>query len=289
MTILRLVGGSDVKPAAAGTARIKTCKKSVAIVVDNFIETGAAADETLSETAKNGRLRKTRNEAWREAEAATRYWRVRLDFDGAVEHAQRLEIPEARYHPIVNPEDRYPMVGRYREALVKQLLTPAPDLRSVTWKQAALASRQFRHTSVKSERIERAIAEDLAFLAAHPIRHNNSEAAARRRAFKEVMRRRIRDVAASRDLSDEEIKPALTLKHQEIAHFSEQHGVNIEWLLEGRGRTFKKDPITVNPNMTGCEFAVVVRTLPAAEQRSIEARLREMARKRLDKDDGGAA
>jgi hypothetical protein len=31
------------------------------------------------------------------------------------------------------------------------------------------------------------------------------------------MRRRIRDVAASRDLSDEEIQPALTLKHQEIA------------------------------------------------------------------------
>jgi hypothetical protein len=41
--------------------------------------------------------------------------------------------------------------------------------------------------------------------------------------------------------------------------------------------------------MTGSEFAAVVRTLPAAEQRSIEARLREMARKRLDKDDGGAA
>jgi hypothetical protein len=27
-----------------------------------------------------------------------------------------------------------------------------------------------------------------------------------------------------------------------------------------------KDPITVNPNMTGSEFAAVVRTLPAAEQ-----------------------
>jgi hypothetical protein len=90
----------------------------------------------------------------------------------------------------------------------------------------------------------------------------------------------IRDVAASRDLSDEEIKPALTLKHQEIARFSEQHGVNIGWLLEGRGRVFMKDPITVNPNMTGSEFAAVVRTLPAAEQRLIEARLREMLRQR---------
>ncbi len=52
------------------------------------------------------------------------------------------------------------------------------------------------------------------------------------------MRRRIMDVAASRDLSDEEIKPALTLKHQEIARFSDQHGVNVEWLLEGKGQIF---------------------------------------------------
>jgi hypothetical protein len=145
------------------------------------------------------------------------------------------------------------------------------------------------YTGLKPEHLKLVIANDLAFLAAHPIRHNKSEAIVRRREFKEAMRRRIRDVAASRDLSDEEIKSALTLKHQEIARFSEQHGVNIEWLLEGRGRIFKKDPITINPNMTGSEFAAVVRTLPAADQRSIEAKLREMARKRLDEDDGGAA
>jgi hypothetical protein len=90
----------------------------------------------------------------------------------------------------------------------------------------------------------------------------------------------VRGRCRSRDLSDEEIKPALTLKHREIARFSEQHGVNMEWLLEGKGRIFKTDPITVNPNMTGSEFAAVVRTLPAAEQRLIEAKLREMARKR---------
>jgi hypothetical protein len=82
------------------------------------------------------------------ADAATRYWRVRLDFDHAVSFAQTMEIPEAAYHPVVDSK----------------------DLRLVE--------------------------------------------------FKEAMRRRIRDVAASRDLSDEEIKPALTLKHQEIARFS---------------------------------------------------------------------
>jgi hypothetical protein len=94
---------------------------------------------TLSATARNGRLRERRREIWRRAEAATQYWRVRLDFHDAVEIAQHREVPEARYHPIVNSEDRYPMVRRYREALMKQPLTPAPDANSVKWKQWALA------------------------------------------------------------------------------------------------------------------------------------------------------
>jgi hypothetical protein len=115
------------------------------------------------------------------------------------------------------------------------------------------------------------IADDEAFLAAHPIRRSNSEAMAHRREFKEAMRQRIRDIAASRDLSDEEIKPVLKLKHHEIAEFTEKHGVNIEWLLEGRGRIFEKDPITLNSEMTAAELAAVVRTLPEAKQQMIES------------------
>jgi hypothetical protein len=69
------------------------------------------------------------------------------------------------------------------------------------------------------------IADDEAFLAAHPTRRSNSEAIAHRREFKEAMRQRIRDIAASRDLSDEEIRPVLKLKHHEIGNFTEKHGV----------------------------------------------------------------
>ena len=217
------------------------------------------------------------------AEAATRYWRLRIDFQSAVSWAQRMEIPEGRFHPS-DPEecDRMSMVGKYRAALVKQLLTPAWDVNSVKWKQMALARGQHHYTDVKPERIERAIADDLAWLAAHPTRRSNSEAMARRREFNEAMRGRIRDIAASRDLSDEEIKPALKLKHEEIARFSQQHGVNIEWLLEGRGRVFEKDPITLNPYMTGSEFAAVVTTLPLADQQAITTMMREMVREPLD-------
>jgi len=198
---------------------------------------------SLSTTGKNGVLRKERHEIWRMAEAATRCWRLRLDFQSAVSYAQRMGVPEGRDHP-TDPEDRgrQSMVQRWRAALVRQLLTPAPDGASVKWKQAALARGDHCYTGVKPERIERAIADDLAFLAAHPVRRSNSEAMAHRREFKEAMRQRIRDIAASRDLSDEEIRPVLKLKHHEIARFTEVHGVNLAWLLEGKGRIFESGP-----------------------------------------------
>jgi hypothetical protein len=102
----------------------------------------------------------------------------------------------------------------------------------------------------------------------------------RRREFKDAMRQRIRDIAASRDLSDEEIKPVLRLKHREIGEFTEKHGVNLEWLLEGKGRIFKKDPIRLSPNMTGDEFAAVVATMPMADQQAIGVMVREMLQER---------
>jgi len=74
-------------------------------------------------------------------------------------------------------------------------------------------------------------------------------------------------IAASRDLSDDEIKPALTLKHQHIGEFAEKHGVNLEWLLEGKGRVFTKDRIAQTPKTSATELAALVRTLPEAQQR----------------------
>jgi hypothetical protein len=60
--------------------------------------------------------------------------------------------------------------------------------------------------------------------------------------FKIAMRQRIKEIAASRDLSDEEIKRVLKLKHAEIGRFCETHRVNIGWLLEGVGPIFKAWP-----------------------------------------------
>jgi hypothetical protein len=63
----------------------------------------------------------------------------------------------------------------------------------------------------------------------------------------------------------------LTLKHHEIGKFVEMHGVNLNWLLEGRGRIFKEAPIALIPNRRAAELAANLRTLPEDQQRKIEA------------------
>jgi hypothetical protein len=76
-------------------------------------------------------------------------------------------------------------------------------------------------------------------------RRTNSEA---RREHGEAMRQRIRIVARSLDLSAEQIKPALSLKHYEIAKLHQTHGVNLLWLIEGKGRMLMSEPPNSNRN-----------------------------------------
>ena len=216
---------------AAGTSRMSR--------VDQKPERPARDDVELSTTCKNSRLRQMRDEAWNRASHTTSYWRARLNWHGELECAQKWGLADSGSFPPAADENRFRLVDTWREAVVKQLLTPAPNVAAVAWKRAKLSGGDFSYLPVKPERVERVIADDVAFLAAHPVRRSNSEAMAHRREFKEAMRQRIRDIAASRDLSDKEIKPVLRLKHHEIANFTEKHGVNLEWLLEGRGRIFK--------------------------------------------------
>jgi hypothetical protein len=61
--------------------------------------------------------------------------------------------------------------------LVKQMLTPAPDVGAVNWKRTQLRGGQHRYTTVKPERLQRAIDADVEWLKAHPSR--KSIAAAR--------------------------------------------------------------------------------------------------------------
>lgn len=226
----------------------------------------AVRDEGASLTLRNKHLRDARKGAWREADTIRSYWHARLKFQDAISSAQNHGVAEGDAHPPHDHGDRWTILANYRQAIAQQMLTPAPDTLAIAWKKAALASGQHEYTDIKAERIERSIADDEAFLAAHPTRRSNSETMARSREFKDAMRQRIRDVAASRDLSDEEIKSVLRLKHHDVANFTEKHGVNLEWLLEGRGRIFK--------------VAAAVTTLPMADQQAIRATVREILQER---------
>jgi hypothetical protein len=193
-----------------------------------------------TETAKNSRIRAARRDAWREAERESAYWHARMKWCQALSSAQQWGIADSASLPSAKEEGRLRLVDTWREAVVKQLLTPAADASAIAWKRAQLAAGDFIYLPTKAERIERVIADDVAFLAAHPTRRSDGEAMVRKRAFNEAMRQRIRELAASRNLPDDEIKAVLKLKHQEIGAFAIKHSVSLAWLLEGAGPIFKK-------------------------------------------------
>jgi len=126
---------------------------------------------TLTTTAKNEHLRSARREAWRKADAIANYWRALLDFTDAVSRAKNHDLKEARAHTKTSYEARWSILDSYREALGKHLLTPAPDVVSVNWKRRQLSKT---YIGVEKELVEKAIADDIAFLDAHPTRNSHA-------------------------------------------------------------------------------------------------------------------
>jgi hypothetical protein len=165
MYLFRIVGGTD---HTSETSQTKSQRDQTASGRISFRARDDA--ETLTTTNRNKRLRDQRKDAWGKAEAATRYWRAQMELQAAIWSGQERGISETARHPPTTPFDRDPLLNNYRKALVEQLLTPAPTAALVKWKQQAFAQGQYKYTDVKKERIEKAIADDLAFLVAHPAR-----------------------------------------------------------------------------------------------------------------------
>jgi hypothetical protein len=99
------------------------------------------------------------------------YWHALLNFHGAVLRAKRDGLKEARAHVEISEEERWSILDSYRDALGKLLLTPAPDVASVNWKRQRLRKP---YNGVKKELVEKAIADDIAFLDAHPARNSRA-------------------------------------------------------------------------------------------------------------------
>jgi hypothetical protein len=132
------------------------------------------APETLTTTCKNQRMRLSRRDAWWAAERLTRYWRARLDWWSALSLAQTYNVADANSYPKCHEDglsdDRLSLVDLWRTALMKQMLTPAPDMAAVNWKRVQLRGGVHRHTAVKPEKLERAIEADVQWLNDHPMR-----------------------------------------------------------------------------------------------------------------------
>jgi hypothetical protein len=123
------------------------------------------------DTAKNFEIRVRRREAWSFAERMTKYWRARLGWGSALGIAQQYGIADSS--SFLPPSERAELVKKWRAAVGYQLITPAPHLSAVAWKRGKLISREFAHLTVNKERVQWAISEDLAFLAAHSTRSKN--------------------------------------------------------------------------------------------------------------------
>ena len=129
--------------------------------------------QPLMDTCRNQRLRLSRRDAWWAARRLTDYWRARMDWHFALSIAQQYDVADANSYP--NCKDDYgnnhlSLVDLWRTALVKQMLTPAPDVAAVLWKRTQLRAGQHRYTDVRPERLERAIEADVEWLKAHPSR-----------------------------------------------------------------------------------------------------------------------
>ena len=133
--------------------------------------------EPATESCRNSRLRGKLRSEWFRVQAITHYWKAFLEFESALGIARVHDMREvAAFTDIIRPRRRGEYVKKYREVVVAQLLTPAPDVRAVMWKETTFKSGQHRHIGVEDDVIKRAIAKDKAFLDTHPTKRTKPKA-----------------------------------------------------------------------------------------------------------------
>jgi hypothetical protein len=109
-----------------------------------------------------------RGEAWRKADVRTDFFKALLDWHHAVYIGQMYGVAEANLFASIDLAEigeRSVILERYREALGDQLLTPAPTRSAVDWKRKA---GRRNHLKISDTQIDRAIADDLAWLEKYP-------------------------------------------------------------------------------------------------------------------------
>jgi hypothetical protein len=131
--------------------------------------------EKLTVTCKNARLRLSRRDAWRSAERLTNYLAACMNWNHALQTAQRFDVADANTFAAVDSTQPFAFVTQWRTAVVKQMLTPSPDASAVAWKRSQLRQEQWRYVITSSEKLERAIAADVQWLQDHPTRRRSND------------------------------------------------------------------------------------------------------------------
>jgi hypothetical protein len=126
--------------------------------------------EPATITAENFRLRKERYDAWRQADATMDYWLAAMKMHSSISCMQNFGASEGDRYPFIEPEEHGTLVNKYRLAWCKLMLTPAPNSGHVRWKRMQLIAENWKYTGLSPERIEQAIAADVEWLEAHPVR-----------------------------------------------------------------------------------------------------------------------
>jgi len=197
--------------------------------------------EPATDTCKNQRLRGDRRDVWREADAVMDYWYLSMKLDGVISRVQKHGRPEGELHPQYDPQEHWTILAKYRKAWARLMLTPAPDMRSVTWKRAQLNAGSHKHTDLTTVRIERAIADDVEFLKAHPTRQSRG-LMEKAREWKTAFRARVTLYAERNGIDKSELAWLGRIKHEHLVAFADRYGLSYKWLLEGSGTEGRETP-----------------------------------------------
>lgn len=134
-----------------------------ATFMERLLEPLPAAD--LVDVQYNLLLRRARNDAWRKADAKTKYLLAKWEMECA------RDLYRTLFYGDETCKAGWDGIKAARQARAEQILTPAPDQAAVRWKKNASKDR---FLPIDNAKIERAIAEDEAWLAAHPAKRAHS-------------------------------------------------------------------------------------------------------------------
>jgi|GEM_PF-5369518 len=127
------------------------------------------SEEALIDTHYNLLARNARREAWDKARITSDYLQAKHDLVLIEMIYQRRVLGRSDAKVEHREQERLQLVDEVRVAVAVQIKTPAPDLAALDWKKRKRKDEFSRFGTITLDEMNQCIAEDEAFLTAHPI------------------------------------------------------------------------------------------------------------------------